>query len=344
MKIEADAPVLSVCIPTYNYGRYIGETLQSILGQATSAVEVVVLDSASTDDTPDVVSRLQGKYPSLRYVRAERKQGIDRDLAHVVDLARGEYCWLFSADDLMIEGAIRRVCEEIKSNEDVYLCMHSLCSAAMEEQVPRYPVLSSSVDRSFRLSDSAQRRAYFESALTTEALFSFMSSLVVKRETWRSVMLNETFVGSCWAHAARLFELMEKGLSVRYLSSVLLRKRGEVDSFSSGSTVRRYALAIEGYQRIGEHFWGADSAEAFHIRRLLRNEFHLGFLLHGKHDCLLNPGLEDRQRLDRMVASIYDDGSWSVWARHMVYRAFPAALVPHAFAAWTRLKPMMGRR
>jgi abequosyltransferase len=122
--------------------------------------------------------------------------------------ARGDYCWLFSADDLMIEGAIRRVCEEIKSTKDVYLCMHSLCSAAMEKQVPRYPVLGSPVDRLFRLSDPAQRRAYFESALTTEALFSFMSSLVVKRKTWRSVTLNETFVGGCWARAVRLFELM----------------------------------------------------------------------------------------------------------------------------------------
>jgi len=48
-------PRLSICIPTYNFGRFIGETLDSILPQATEDVEVTVVDGASTDNTADIV-------------------------------------------------------------------------------------------------------------------------------------------------------------------------------------------------------------------------------------------------------------------------------------------------
>src|SRR5271165_2413917 len=100
---------LSVCIPTYNFGAFIGETLESILPQVEEGVEVIVLDGGSDDDTSVVVESLQQRYPSLRYERRDERGGIDRDIARTVDLARGEYCWLFCADDVMKPGAIGRM-------------------------------------------------------------------------------------------------------------------------------------------------------------------------------------------------------------------------------------------
>ena len=87
---------LSVCIPTYNFGRFIGETLESIVRQATEEVEIVVLDGGSTDNTTEVVEGFRDAFPRLRYYRQDFKGGIDRDMAKSVELARGEYCWLFS--------------------------------------------------------------------------------------------------------------------------------------------------------------------------------------------------------------------------------------------------------
>ena len=61
--------------------------------------------------------------------------------------------------------------------------------------------------------------AYFMRAVNSEAFFSFMGGLVVKRSTWNRVSLNADFIGSCWAHAARFFELMKSGLSLSYTST-----------------------------------------------------------------------------------------------------------------------------
>jgi abequosyltransferase len=104
---------LSLCIPTYNFGDFIGETLESIAKQDLTGVEIVVLDSASTDETPAVVAAYRERLPCLRYIRADRKGGIDRDLARVVEEAQGEYVCLFSADDIMRPGAVYTVAGEL---------------------------------------------------------------------------------------------------------------------------------------------------------------------------------------------------------------------------------------
>ncbi len=97
---------LSICIPTYNFADFIGETLQSIADQLDDRVEVVVVDGASTDNTGDVVRTFTNTYPNIRYHLLEEKGGIDVDMARSVELARGEFCWLFSSDDVMCHDAL----------------------------------------------------------------------------------------------------------------------------------------------------------------------------------------------------------------------------------------------
>ena len=85
---------LSICMPTYNFGAFIGETLDSIIPQLESGIEIVVLDGGSQDDTAKVVRRYTEKHPAVRYVHQPMRGGIDRDMSRSIDLARGEYCWL----------------------------------------------------------------------------------------------------------------------------------------------------------------------------------------------------------------------------------------------------------
>jgi abequosyltransferase len=317
---------LSVCIPTYNFGAFIGETLNSILIQMRPGIEVLVLDSASTDDTPSIIADLQAKYSCLRYQRDDRRGGIDRDMARVVELARGRYCWLFSADDLMSDGAIEQVMAELDELTDVYICTHSNETIDMRVMASRHPVLNVTQNAHFDLSDPTQQQEYFSLALTTEAFFSFISGLIVKRATWMREPLSEPFIGSCWAHVARLFELTRTGLRVKYLSQVLVRRRSDNDSFAANGVVRRYGLAINGFQRLGEHFWGDQSAQAFHIRRVLRREFRLRAFLHAKVLCAQAPQRESRSALDQMMRSIYSDGSAGSAARRIIYRCFPVSM------------------
>lgn len=67
----AKASLVSVIIPTYNYARFIGEAIESVLAQTHRDFEIIVVDDGSTDETGDVVSR----FSEVRYIY-QPNQGI----------------------------------------------------------------------------------------------------------------------------------------------------------------------------------------------------------------------------------------------------------------------------
>ena len=66
------APTVSVCIPAYRGGPYIGEAIESVLAQTFADFELVVIDDASPDDTAQVVARYHDA--RIRFVRNERNR------------------------------------------------------------------------------------------------------------------------------------------------------------------------------------------------------------------------------------------------------------------------------
>ena len=103
------APLLSICIATYNRAAYIGVTLDSIISQLTDDVELLVVDGASTDSTEEVLHTYIKKSNRIRYIRLAAKGGVDQDYDKSIEFARGEWCWLFTDDDLLKPGAIAAV-------------------------------------------------------------------------------------------------------------------------------------------------------------------------------------------------------------------------------------------
>lgn len=335
-------PRLSICIPTHNFGRFIGPTLDSILPQAGEGVEVLVVDGASTDDTAEVVHGRMGRYPALRYHRLDRKGGIDRDMAKSVELARGEYVWLFGADDWMAEGATGTVLHEIRQGLDLYLCGFTLCDFNMRPR-GRHPILDAPDGSAYDLGNPRQRKDYFERALTTTAFFSFMSSLVIRKKTWDVAEMDDAFVGSCWDHVARLFRRIPAGLKVKYLSESFLFKRDDNDSFSEGGIARRVGIAIDGYHRLAETFFGRPSAEAFHIRRVLRKEYPLLNLLYIKLKTHESGKPDDMALLVRLAEKLYLDDLLPDKARLLLFKAAPPFALKPAEKAYKFARNLFSR-
>ncbi len=323
---------LSICIPTYNFGAYIGETLESILPQVQEGVEVVVLDGGSNDDTTAVVESFQARYPSLRYERRKERGGIDRDIAHTVDLARGEYCWLFCADDVMKPGAIGRMLENLESGCDVYVCGLTLCTLDMRP-LGDHRVARIESESQFDLAEPRTRMRYFRRAQTTTAFFSFAGSLTFKKSRWDAVGLDEEFVGSLWAHVARFFQMIPGGLRLHYLPAAYLFKRTENDSFMDGGLVGRYAIAIDGYHRLARACFPEGSREARHIRRVVTNEFPPWILLGLKFGSERErPG--DVPLVDRLAATAYADRTPRNLIYRLIYKHTPRAAFRAAQATY----------
>lgn len=295
---------LSICIPTYNFGNFIGETLEKITRQLCEGIEIVIVDGGSTDHTEEIVHEFTKKIPSIRYCHLEKRGGIDKDLAHAISLANGEYCWLFSSDDLIVEGALQKVLNQIQSGYDLYLCGFSLCSFDKKYLLGVHKMSNLTHEQVFDFQDKDQRLFFFENAVTTSAFFSFMSSLIIKKSRWEATACNIEFYGSCWAHVARIFNMKDRGLRVKYFPEVCLHKRCDNDSFLDKGLIHRVGIAIYGYNKIADHFFGKKSVEAFHIRRVLKNEQSLGYMYLLKH---LAKNKVERKEVEKLTRLLYID-------------------------------------
>ena len=186
---------LSVCIPTYNFGAFIGATLDSIVAQATGEIEIVIVDGASTDDTAHVVQKIGHVFPRLRFYRRDINGGVDVDLAKAVELARGDYCWLMSGDDVLAPRAMERVLDELEEEHDVYLCNRTECDRDLTP-ITRRPWLARDCrDEVFQFASSADFMGYFRKARSLGALFSYISSIITRRDKWLAVRPDERRAG-----------------------------------------------------------------------------------------------------------------------------------------------------
>lgn len=317
---------ISICIPVYNCAEYLGQALNSILHQTDKQVEVIVYDGGSTDGTRALMENYVSAWPNLQFHRGNDRGGIDADMATCASFAQGEYIWLFSGDDVMRPGAIQRALVWIENGEDVYLCEHTICN--LEMLILRsYPMLAPNKPTCIDLSDPILRLEWFRRALTTEPFFSFMSSIMVRREKWQSGRFIENFDGSCWGHVARLFELMPSGLRVCYVAEIWLDQRGGNDSFSDKGVVNRTRIGIEGYHKLADVYFGHDSKEAFHIRRVIRNEFTLRSFLRNKCHCQESPQRESRKLLDELFFKAYCDTSLTSMLCKIFYRILPIQFI-----------------
>lgn len=325
---------LTICIPIYNCAEFVGQALDSILPQTGDGIEIVVYDGGSTDQTQAVMEDYTGKWSNLHYHRGNARGGIDADIVTCVNFAKGEYCWLFSGDDVMRPGAIKRVLEWIKRDADIYICKHTICNKKMVVS-HEHPVLKPDQAFTVNLRNQNERQEWFRRAVKTEAFFSFMSGLVVRREKWLAGELPEAFNRSCWGHVARFFGLAASGLTVCYVAEVWLDQRGENDSFADKGLVNRYRIGIDGYHRLADCYFGHESIEAFHIRRVIRNEFSLLHLLKAKLYCFKYPQRENRQLLDELARMAYCDSSPTAKITLFIYFAMPYWLLAVAQLAET---------
>src|SRR5689334_11988186 len=91
-------PFFSVCIPCFNHGRYLGETISSVLEQDFDDFEVLVADNASTDNSKEVARSFCD--PRIQLLENRYNIGFAPNLQRVTETAKGKFMILLSSDDL----------------------------------------------------------------------------------------------------------------------------------------------------------------------------------------------------------------------------------------------------
>jgi abequosyltransferase len=229
---------LSFCIATRNRGTFIGATLETIICQATEQVEIVILDGASTDNTEEVVQRYRERFPRLHYYRQNVNLGVDHDFAEAVAMAHGEYCWLFTDDDLLKEGAIQAVLDAIKGQYGLIIANAEVQNADLSKVLQRQS-LPLSEDRIYELGENDRLLAEVGNYLT------FIGCVIIKRELWDARDKGKYF-GSFFIHIGVIFQsplpedtlaIAKPLISIRYGNAMWLEKAFEIWMFKWPSLI-----------------------------------------------------------------------------------------------------------
>lgn len=110
-------PKITVCVPNYNYARYVGRTIESVLEQTYENFELLVVDDASEDNSIDVVSRY--KDPRIRLVVNKTNLGRLENINHCLKLATGDYVTVLPADCYLPATSLEDRVGALRKREDV---------------------------------------------------------------------------------------------------------------------------------------------------------------------------------------------------------------------------------
>lgn len=105
-------------MPVFNAERYIAEAIDSVLSQTFTDFELLIIDDASTDDTPDVIHRFMHD-TRLRLVTQAENLGRPRTRNHGLDLARGEYIAFLDADDCCVAQRLAKQIAYLEAYADI---------------------------------------------------------------------------------------------------------------------------------------------------------------------------------------------------------------------------------
>ncbi|MCS6814480.1 MAG: glycosyltransferase family 2 protein [Cyanobacteria bacterium] len=118
----ATSPTLSVLLPNYNHGQYIGEALTAMLSQSFADFEVILVDDASTDNSLEIIQPFVQQDDRVRLVCNEQNQGAVFSLNRALQLAQGEFIYSSAADDCVLPGFFETGIKLLRTYPQAGLC------------------------------------------------------------------------------------------------------------------------------------------------------------------------------------------------------------------------------
>lgn len=289
-------PLVSIVTPTYNQADYLAETIESVLAQDYPNIEYIVLDDGSTDGTPEILKRYDGRIRHERHENIGQANTLNKGWA----MARGTYIGYLSSDDLLYPSAVRKLVDRI--DRDSFI----VCTFPDADLINSHSlVIKKNVCQHFDLVEIVVRQSCYigPGALFRKSAFEVIGgwrpelTLAPDREFWirlaaegRFAMYDEVLAGYRMHPRSLSYKIVSEEASCEYL--LVLDKYFCAESIPPAIAERK--------------------AEAYGYAYLLiaRNCFRAGHLKRGielySKACLLHPKLRSvwvKLRILRNVVS-----------------------------------------
>jgi glycosyltransferase involved in cell wall biosynthesis len=114
---NSDLPKITIVTPSFNQGRYIDRTIQSVLQQEYPNLDYIVIDGGSTDETLSILRRYEGQ---LRWI-SEKDSGQSEAINKGFRLAKGEIVAWLNSDDVYLPGSLETVGKYFAAHPEVMM-------------------------------------------------------------------------------------------------------------------------------------------------------------------------------------------------------------------------------
>ena len=129
---------VDIVIPNYNYGRYLRESVESVLCQDVEQTRVLIIDNASTDNSVEIAREFARTDPRVQVRVHDRNLGLHASFNEGIAWASAEYFMILCSDDLLVRGALQCATTIMNENPQVHL-VYGLALAHYGENPPTVP-------------------------------------------------------------------------------------------------------------------------------------------------------------------------------------------------------------
>lgn len=118
--------LVSIISPTYNCGRFIAETINSVLAQTYTNWEMLIVDDCSTDNTREIVEQFDDR--RIKFYRLEKNNGAAVARNTALKMAQGQWIAFLDSDDLWMPDKLQKQLEfMVKNNYDFSYTEYTEC-------------------------------------------------------------------------------------------------------------------------------------------------------------------------------------------------------------------------
>lgn len=111
-------PLVTIYIPCRNYGKYLRQSVESVMTQIYKNWELIIIDEASTDETLVIAKELLEKYPEqITLIENNDPIGLQKLANHILSIANGKYMMRLDADDWLDENALLLMVTKLESSK-----------------------------------------------------------------------------------------------------------------------------------------------------------------------------------------------------------------------------------
>ena len=114
--------LVSIITPTYNCGKFIAETMDSVINQSYENWEMIIVDDCSTDNTKEVVEEYIKKDNRIKYHILEKNSGAAVSRTKAMELAKGKYIAFLDSDDLWTKDKLEKQIKFMEENNYNFTC------------------------------------------------------------------------------------------------------------------------------------------------------------------------------------------------------------------------------